>query len=152
MIFRVGQPQSSLTFIIVVDFILVAIICIRNDFKGHFCVCLTVFCGWSTCLMLLSEKDRRMCVYAVTYLLLSGSQISRAELTDKTALSYKQCYMKSFHKSCMTFQSNLPCHFSGWHFWWDGKTKTCTMWLKGLTLPLIPNLSLLQINLKVKRN
>ncbi len=51
-------------------------------------------------------------------------------------------YMKRFHKSCMTFQSLLPCHFSRWHFWWDGKTLTCTVWLKGLALSLIQNISL----------
>lgn len=82
------------------------------------------------------------CVYTVSRLLLSGRQISLAEFTDKTALSYKQCYMKRFHKSCMTFQSLFPCHFSGWHFWWDGKTLTCTVWLKGLALSLIQNISL----------
>lgn len=104
----------------------------------YFCVCLSILCGWATGLIFLSE----LCVYTVTRLLLSRRQISRAEFTDKTALSYKQCYMKRFHKSCMTFQSLLPCHFSRWHFWWDGKTLTCTVWLKGLALSLIQNISL----------
>lgn len=80
--------------------------------------------------------------YTFTLLLLSGRQISWAKFTDKAVLSYKQCYMKRFLKSCMTFQSLLPCHFSGWHFWWDGKTLKCTMWLKGLALSLIQNITL----------
>lgn len=100
-------------------------------------VCLSILCGRDTGLIFFSE----LCAYTVTRLL-SGRQISRAEFTDKTALSYKQCYMKRFHKSCMTFQSLLPCHFSRWHFWWDGKTLTCTAWLKGLALSLIQNISL----------
>lgn len=119
----------------------------------YFCVCLNTLCRQATGLIFLSES----CVYTETRLLLSGSQISWAEFTDKTTLSYKQCYMKRFHKSCMTFQSLLPCHFSGWHFWWDGKTLTCTVWLKGLASSLIQNISLslhspLWMNLKLKRN